>query len=188
MTAELLSAVLAAAADDPGDGPQADLGGMPCVSVAPDDWLAVMCAVRDVGGRLDWLAAVDVDDRESGAVDVVAEVLTVTASVLIRTRVAAGASLASVRDVFAAAAWHEREAAEFVGITFEGGDPRPLLLADHGEGADRGVVPGFPPLRRRTPLPARLSTPWPGSAPLDGTAARRRPTRVPGVNPEWREP
>lgn len=187
MTAELLSVVLAAAASGPCGESMPNLAGTPCVEVDPGDWRVVMCAVRDHGGRLDWLAAVDVDDDEPGAVDVVAEVLTPAASVLLRARVPAGTCLPSVRDVFASAAWHEREAAEFVGVAFDGGDPRPLLLADRGEGADAGEVPAVP-LRRRTPLPARLHTPWPGATPQEGAAARRRPPRVPGVNPEWREP
>ncbi|MDQ1248191.1 MAG: NADH-quinone oxidoreductase subunit [Actinomycetota bacterium] len=188
---DVLAVILAAALAGPGGESLSDAGGPPCVDVDPAAWRVVMCAVRDIGGRLDWLGAVDLDDRQPGGVEVIAEVLTGQASVVVRTKVAQDVSLPSVRDVFAAAAWHEREAAEFLGITFTGGDPRPLLLADPAdagiadpaESADAGP-PSAPPLRRRTPLPTRLTTPWPGASPDSG----RRSPRVPGVHPNWPVP
>lgn len=47
-----------------------------------------------------------------------------------------------------------------------------------------------PPLRKVTPLPARVETPWPGAAdPGDdgrqGANPSRRRMRSPGVQPEW---
>ena len=62
--------------------------------------------------------------------------------------------LASVRDVFAGAAWHEREAAEEFGVEVVGGDRRRLLL-------DVGSAPA--PLRKDEVLAARTAEPWPGA-------------------------
>lgn len=82
-------------------------------------------------------------------------------------------ALESVTSVLPAAAWHEREIHEMFGVEVSGHpDLRPLLL--HG-------VDGPPPLRKDTPLLARVETPWPGA---DATARR---AKVPGVPPEWLE-
>lgn len=81
--------------------------------------------------------------------------------------------LDSVTAVLPAAAWHEREIHEMFGVEVRGHpDLRPLLLHD---------VAGPPPLRKDTPLVARVDTPWPGADP----SARR--VKVPGVPPEWLE-
>jgi NADH-quinone oxidoreductase subunit C len=82
--------------------------------------------------------------------------------------------LDSVTDVLPAAAWHEREIHEMFGVEVRGHpDLRPLLL--HG-------IDGPPPLRKDTPLVARVETPWPGA---EETGRRR--VSVPGVPPEWLE-
>lgn len=79
--------------------------------------------------------------------------------------------LESVTGVLPAAAWHEREIHEMFGVEVLGHpDLRSLLLHD---------VAGPPPLRKDTPLVARMETPWPGADP----SARR--AKVPGVPPEW---
>ena len=84
--------------------------------------------------------------------------------------------LESVVAVLPAAAWHEREIHEMFGVDVIGHpDLRPLLLHD---------VPGPPPLRKDTPLVARVETPWPGE-PEGGTGRR---VTVPGVPAEWVEP
>jgi NADH-quinone oxidoreductase subunit C len=62
--------------------------------------------------------------------------------------------LASVRDVYAGAAWHEREAAEEFGVELVGGDRRHLLLG-------AGSPPT--PLRKDEVLAARTAEPWPGA-------------------------
>lgn len=83
--------------------------------------------------------------------------------------------LDSLTPMLPAAAWHEREIAEMFGVEVRGHpDLRPLLL--HG-------VDGPPPLRKDTPLVARVETPWPGASEESG----RRRAAVPGVPPEWRE-
>ena len=86
--------------------------------------------------------------------------------------------LKSVTVLWSAADWYEREAAEMLGIVFDGHpDPRPLLL--------RTRV-GAAPLLRSTVLAARLAVPWPGSADGDdaGRGSRRRP-QPPGVPDGW---
>lgn len=81
--------------------------------------------------------------------------------------------LESVTAVLPAAAWHEREIHEMFGVEVRGHpDLRPLLL--HG-------IAGPPPLRKDTPLVARVETPWPGA----DESGRR--AKVPGVPAEWRE-
>lgn len=80
--------------------------------------------------------------------------------------------LVSITSVLPAAAWHEREIAEMFGVEVRGHpDLRPLLL-------DR--TDGPPPLRKDTPLSARVETPWPGQA--EGSR-----TKTPGVPREWVE-
>jgi NADH-quinone oxidoreductase subunit C len=110
--------------------------------------------------------------------------------VLLLTRVPDGQVLTSVTDLFAGAAWHERETAEMFGIGFEGFDDgtgmglRPLLLPDGFEGT---------PLRKEFVLAARASKPWPGAKEPgegEGASARRSPSRrrllPPGVpDPSW---
>lgn len=89
----------------------------------------------------------------------------------------------SVTGVLPAASWHEREIHEMFGVEVRGHpDLRPLLLHD---------VPGPPPLRKDTPLVARLETPWPGepdtSGSTDSPGRSARRVKVPGVPAEWRE-
>ncbi|MEY3733210.1 MAG: hypothetical protein RL347_569 [Actinomycetota bacterium] len=82
--------------------------------------------------------------------------------------------LVSITSVLPAAQWHEREIAEMFGVEVRGHpDPRPLLL--HG-------IDGPPPLRKDTPLIARVETTWPGAE----ESGRRRQS-VPGVPREWLE-
>lgn len=82
-------------------------------------------------------------------------------------------TLDSVADLIAGAAWHEREVADFFGVVFAGGDPRPLLLRDGAVGH---------PLRRDAVLAARVVRPWPGAKdPGDVGAAGRRRMVPPGV-------
>lgn len=96
-------------------------------------------------------------------------------------------AVASAADLLPGLAFPEREVAEMLGVRFEGGDDRPLLLRDHD---------GPPPLRQSTPLPARLRTPWPGAAEpglregdegmqrRSGNPSRRR-QRPPGIPESW---
>ncbi len=143
----------------------------PGTAVAPEDWVA---AVEESVGRgfvmLDLLTAVDRDR----ALEVVVHLLRPDdAAGEFRHTWVTGPRLASLTPMMAAAAWHEREIREMFGLEFDGlDDPRPLLLQD-----------GAParPLRKSTPLPARVETPWPGASGESGGRARR----VPGVPPAW---
>jgi NADH-quinone oxidoreductase subunit C len=108
---------------------------------------------------------------------------------LVRTRVPrSDPVLDTLVGVFSGAGWHEREAHEMLGVRFRGNeDLRPLLTT-----GDMGF-----PLRRTTPLPARLQAPWPGvvdpadrapaSAAGGGRGAARPRTRLspPGIPAEW---
>ena len=128
------------------------------------EWVEQVRARRDEGyDYFDWLSAVDqTDAEEDPGFDVVCHLIRTTPwdRVLLRTRVAEGAPLASVTEVFRGAAWHERETHEMFGIDFAGFDDgtdhglRPLLLPDGFEGT---------PLRKSFQLAARASKPWPGA-------------------------
>jgi NADH-quinone oxidoreductase subunit C len=72
--------------------------------------------------------------------------------------------------VFAGAAWHEREAHEMFGITFDGNDDlRHIYLPTEFEGH---------PLRKEFPLLARVVKPWPGIVDVEP---------MPGEDPEAEE-
>lgn len=124
-------------------------------------WREQLQAARTEGfDVLDWLSATD-------------DPVTITAC-LIRSDdpghyrlITAAAPVESVADMFASAAWHERETAEMFGVDFAGGADRPLLTA--GAGA---------PLRKSTPLPPRTERPWPGAV---DPAKPRRIQQPPGT-------
>lgn len=98
-----------------------------------------------------------------------------TGAALTLTEVAVDDRVPSLASRLPGVAWHEREAAELVGVTFVGQpDPRPLLR-------EAEATPPSP-LRRATPLPARVEHPWPGAH--DPVGGRRRASS-PGVLPEW---
>lgn len=153
--------------------------------VEPADWLAHCSALAGSGASmLDMLTAVD--DPGAGLIELVAHVVDVDARQrhLVWTAVARGApELASLVDVYPGAAWHEREVHEMFGVVFVGNpDLSPLLTT-----GDAGL-----PLRRTTPLPARVQTPWPGSTepadrPAPGRVAARPRSRPgpPGIAPQW---
>ena len=108
--------------------------------------------------------------------------------ILLVARVGEDEPVESVTEVFAGAAWHERETHEMFGLDFTGFDDgsglpmRPLLLPDGFEGT---------PLRKSFQLAARASKPWPGGKePGEGhdsvKSPGRRRVQVPGVpTPEW---
>jgi NADH-quinone oxidoreductase subunit C len=153
--------------------------GTKTIDVAADAWLASATELRDVSGYdfFDWLSAYD--DGAAGLA-VVVRVWSVAGrqGVLLRTRVPReGAGLLSLTEVWAGAAWHERETREMFGIEFIGHeDPRPLLLPDGFEGN---------PLRKEFVLASRVAKEWPGAKePGESVAGRKRPLGVPAPK-EW---
>lgn len=77
---------------------------------------------------------------------------------MLRAHVPDGVRLISLADLYAGAAWHEREAAEMFGLGFTDAAGRPLELAP------LLVPPGMTtPLRKEVPLVAREERPWPGA-------------------------
>lgn len=166
------------------------------VEVTPERWHEVFAAARSDGYRVfDWLAGIDETDRRPDpALVVVCQVLrppgngrTGVAWLRASTRLADEASLASLTDLWAGAAWHERETFEMLGIGFTGFD----------DGTGRGLrrlllSPDAPqtPLRKDAPLQTRLTTAWPGGGqPGTGLGARRRrPAGMPAVAEPGRHP
>ncbi|MFD8943685.1 NADH-quinone oxidoreductase subunit C, partial [Streptomyces californicus] len=152
------------------------------VDVPAATWLTALRTARDELGctYFDWLSAVD----EPGVgFRVCAHVAALgTGSVrrlMVRTTVPHGAAvLPSAVDVYAGAAWHERETHEMFGVAFDG-HPHlvPLLLPEGFEGH---------PLRKDFVLAARVAKAWPGAKepgePADGhTGPKRRAMLPPGV-------
>ncbi|MGI3782846.1 MAG: NADH-quinone oxidoreductase subunit C [Janthinobacterium lividum] len=127
--------------------------------VAAEAWHEAVVAARADGyDWFDWLGCVD----EIGVSDELRVVLSLrrlddpgVPELLLACRVARSEPrLASIRDLFAGAAWHEREAAEEFGLDVVGGDRRRLLL-------DVGSAPT--PLRKDEVLATRTAEPWPGA-------------------------
>lgn len=160
--------------------------------VAAPEWLAHCSGLAAAGATmLDMLTAVD--DPGAGRIQVVVHLVDVPRGQrhLVWTAVERGDPvLDSLVGVYPGAGWHEREVHEMFGVTFAGNpDLRPLLTT-----GDAGH-----PLRRTTPLPARVATPWPGAvepsdrpaagSPAGGRVAARARTRPgpPGVPAEWQQ-
>jgi len=163
---------------DPGFGP-------PTVDVEPTAWVEAATTARDRLGCsfFDFLTAVDeVEEGFSVVLHVARPAPSETRSVLLRARVPTDAAeVASVRDVYPGAGWHERETHEMFGISFAGHEPlEKLLLPDEFEGH---------PLRKDFVLASRVAKPWPGAkepGESDGDASpSRRRTRPPGVPDDW---
>lgn len=172
--------------------------------VALDDWHEAVAAAQATGFTFfDWLSAVDrTYDEAAPGYDVVLRALDVSRAgeggvhgegrrlrgIRLTTRVPDGGSIASVTDVYAGAAWHERETHEMFGVEFAGFDDgsgsglRPLLLPEGFEGT---------PLRKSFVLAARASKQWPGGKePGEGHDSAKSPSRrrvqAPGVpGPDW---
>lgn len=132
--------------------------------------------VRDGFDYLDLLTAVDMPHEE--AIDVVIHLVRLQdgADAFAHTRLArAHPTLESLASILPAAAWHEREIHEMFGVDVIGHPGlKPLLLQ---------TPTPRPPLRKDTPLVARVETPWPGA--VDEPGRTRRGTTPPGVLPEW---
>ncbi|GAA1843101.1 NADH-quinone oxidoreductase subunit C [Microlunatus capsulatus] len=151
---------------------------MSSVTVPAAGWReAVGAALSEGFTFFEWLGAVD----EVGRADVLRVVVVLrhpdrpAETRRLGTEVPReGGRLDSLRDLVAGAGWPEREAAEMFGLTFDGGDPRRLLLGPDFEGA---------PLRKDAVLGARTALAWPGAKEPGESAASpsRRRMVPPGV-------
>jgi NADH:ubiquinone oxidoreductase subunit C len=151
------------------------------VDVAPYRWHQAALVSRDMLGCafFDWLSAVDVlDEGFQVALRIAAPSVGFVESLMLRTTVPrAAAEVSCICDIYAGAAWHERETYEMFGIDFTGhGHLVPLLLPDNFEGH---------PLRKDFILASRVIKPWPGAkepgeSESDAAPSRRR-IRPPGV-------
>ncbi|MFD8403387.1 NADH-quinone oxidoreductase subunit C [Streptomyces anulatus] len=152
------------------------------VDVPAAAWLTALRTARDELGctYFDWLSAVD---EPGTGFRVCAHVAALGAGtvrrLMVRTTVPRDAAvLPSAIDVYAGAAWHERETHEMFGVAFDG-HPHlvPLLLPEGFEGH---------PLRKDFVLAARVAKAWPGAKepgePAEGhTGPKRRAMLPPGV-------
>ncbi|MGW4626112.1 NADH-quinone oxidoreductase subunit C [Streptomyces rubiginosohelvolus] len=166
-----------------GDGATAESAyDLLTVDVPAADWLTALRTARDELGctYFDWLSAVD----EPGVgfrvcAHVAALGMGSVRRLMVRTTVPHDAAvLPSAIDVYAGAAWHERETHEMFGVAFDG-HPHlvPLLLPEGFEGH---------PLRKDFVLAARVAKAWPGAKepgePAEGhTGPKRRAMLPPGV-------
>ncbi|MFE8913215.1 NADH-quinone oxidoreductase subunit C [Streptomyces globisporus] len=152
------------------------------VDVPAADWLTALRTARDELGctYFDWLSAVDEPGVGFRVCAHVAALGTGTVRrLMVRTTVPHDAAvLPSAIDVYAGAAWHERETHEMFGVAFDG-HPHlvPLLLPEGFEGH---------PLRKDFVLAARVAKAWPGAKepgePAEGhTGPKRRAMLPPGV-------
>ncbi|MCG6567263.1 NADH-quinone oxidoreductase subunit C [Tessaracoccus sp. ZS01] len=80
------------------------------------------------------------------------------------------AHLPDVAAVFPGAAWLQRQVHDFFGVTFDGGDNRPLI--HHAGGT---------PLRKDVLLEPRQARPWPGAVEPGSSEPGRRKLLPPGV-------
>ncbi len=167
-----------------------------CKDVALEDWVSEAAALKDRGYTyFNFLTAVDqMDQTGEGQVagfDIVLHCYDCSSprdlkESMIRTRVPATGSIASITGVFRGAAWHERETYEMFGVTFDGFDDgtglgiRPLLLPNGFEGH---------PWRKDFVLTARVSKDWPGAKEPGESAGgghTRRKMAPPGLpDPSW---
>lgn len=144
------------------------------VQVATTDWVETITTARDELGlvffsylsAIDWSNEVEVGDPPADTVDERYEVLCgladITEGKIVHFSTSlpkVDPSLPTVTGVFPGAGWHEREAAEMFGITFEGHpNPGPLYLPDGFEGN---------PLQKSYPLLSREVKPWPGKVDVE---------------------
>lgn len=145
------------------------------VRLAPDDWISAHLTARD---RFDlvffsWLSAIDwaneaaAGEAPNEEVEERIELLTTVGDLSEGKRVTFstdlppdGGSIESLVSVYAGANWHEREAAEMFGLTFNGHpDPVNIYLPDSFIGN---------PLRKSYPLLSREVKPWPGTVDVEG--------------------
>ncbi|MCX4621770.1 NADH-quinone oxidoreductase subunit C [Streptomyces albogriseolus] len=152
--------------------------GVLTVDVPSDAWIPALEAARDRLGCtfFDWLSAVD-EPGVGFRVTAHVAALSPVRRLLLRTTVPHEAPvLPSAVDVYAGAAWHERETHEMFGVDFTGHPGLDhLLLPDGFEGH---------PLRKDFVLAARVAKAWPGAkepGESEHGGPKRRQMLPPGV-------
>ncbi|MPY36872.1 NADH-quinone oxidoreductase subunit C, partial [Streptomyces adustus] len=148
------------------------------VDVPPESWTAALRVARDELGctYFDWLSAVD-EPGTGFRVSAHVAALGPVRRLLVRTTVPHESPvLPSAVDVYAGAAWHERETHEMFGVAFEGHPALDHLLLPEGfEGH---------PLRKDFVLAARVAKAWPGAkepGESEHGGPKRRQMLPPGV-------
>ncbi|MEU5522535.1 NADH-quinone oxidoreductase subunit C [Streptomyces sp. NPDC047860] len=152
--------------------------GVLTVDVPPASWITALRAARDRLGCtfFDWLSAVDEPGTGFRVSAHVAALAPVRRLLLCTTVPHDAPTLPSAVDVYAGAAWHERETHEMFGVDFTdhpGLDH--LLLPDNFEGH---------PLRKDFVLAARVAKAWPGAkepGESEHGGPKRRQMLPPGV-------
>ncbi|MEV7273645.1 NADH-quinone oxidoreductase subunit C [Streptomyces bacillaris] len=150
------------------------------VDIPATEWMAALRTARDGLGctYFDWLSAVDEPGTGFRVCAHVAALGNGTVRrLMLRTTVPYDAAvLPSAVDVYAGAAWHERETHEMFGVAFEGHPGlAPLLLPEGFEGH---------PLRKDFVLAARVAKAWPGAkepGESEHGGPKRRTMLPPGV-------
>lgn len=138
-----------------------------------EQWAQEAEAARRAGFRL-LLNLIAIDELGRG--DVIRVILTLEkpgtgerADLVVRTP-RDDARLPDLAPVFPGAAWLQRQIHDLFGVTFDGGDNRPLI---HHEGGA--------PLRKDVLLEARQAKPWPGAVEPGSSEPGRRKLLPPGV-------
>jgi NADH-quinone oxidoreductase subunit C len=156
------------------------------IHVEPSNWTAAHQIARDELdlvffswlSAIDWSNEVEAGDPLNAEVEERLEVLSTVGDLTEGKRVTfttdigrEDPEIASLCDIYAGANWHEREAAEMMGITFVGHpDPGHMYLPDSFIGH---------PLRKSYPLLSREVKPWPGTVDVEAM-----PGGVSEENPE----
>ncbi len=158
--------------------------GPPHRVVEVAEWHDAVAALKSEGYTyFDWLSAVDEHPEGFRLVVHLARLDELDHLLLVTYVDRESPSVASIADLYAGAAWHERETAEMFGIRFpstntDGAELDPLLLPDGFEGH---------PLRKEFVLASRVAKPWPGAkepgeSDADSThSPGRRRIKPPGV-------
>ncbi|MEU0428285.1 NADH-quinone oxidoreductase subunit C, partial [Streptomyces canus] len=148
------------------------------VDVPPTTWLTALRVARDELGctYFDWLSAVD-EPGTGFRVAAHVAALSPVRRLLLRTTISHETPvLPTAVDIYAGAAWHERETHEMFGVTFEGHPSlNHLLLPETFEGH---------PLRKDFVLAARVAKAWPGAkepGESEHGGPKRRQMLPPGV-------
>ena len=151
--------------------------GVVTATVPRGSWVAAVASVRDDdalgGGYFDVLLGTDLGDD---GLEVVVRLWSVAGrhALLLRTTCPVeDPHVPSLTGLFAGAAWHERAAAEMLGLHFDGHPGlRPLLLP-------AGVEEH--PLRKDVVLAQRQAQPWPGA--VEPGESEPNPRRLPPGSP-----